>query len=903
MSDLLERAARCLVDLHGHAFQGVAIVIPGQRAGARLQKYLAQLIGQPFWAPDIMDMGRFLASVAQAEQADRNELLLALLSCCNTLQPASAHSLADLLQWGPTALNDMSEVDHHLIDLDELYRDLRSYAEIDEWSLSLGTELSRGQQHAVALWQRTGQLHRALHAHMNSTRRGSSGWVAREAAARAGAAELPWNMVWCIGANALEPATTAVLRALQRRGMLQLAWDTDRYYLEDRDQEAGRFIRRSIEALGNGLVPPVDRLREQPRSIHVVAVPDAFAQAQAATNWISERSAEELAGTLIVLADESLAVPLITGLPDPAVKVNISSSTAWTHWPVKDLLDLFVPLHGNWWARSPLPVKLLLTWSQHPLFHQLTAAAPSSHRLHEHPGHTITEAEFTRVAEGAVHFGILLQALTIPTLTEALICLLDGVKHLHPTNDLVQEQTTRTAEAWQRLGALLTANGLSADGELAQAEVRQRLLAPDPIGYFGDPWEGAQVMGLLETRALGTERLLIVGANEGTLPRTAHQQTFIPHDLRRILGLPVRRDGEAIQAYHVMRALQYATDITMIYHTGGGLEPAQPSRFIAQWEHELVPVSRTTITHTSLSAPVAPTAKSTVAVQRSPWVNEGLAKSIANGLSPSALSTWLRCPLDFFHRRVLRVDEPDERSQRLESRVLGSAVHEVLRKAVTPHLGTRLSAAVVLSWQGDLAEQLAAEVAAQVNGVALDRGHHLLSLNMAEQAVNAYLRAEARRIDEGARIVPLAVELELTQELPNGIRMTGRCDRVEDRNGCVHILDLKTGSTRPDQIKLRALERSALNGRHAYALQLLIYAWAYLRTNPAVEVVRSGLIPLQQASKSEGMWLSVAGETLISRAMLEPITDLLVELSEEILRGRDPLTHEPDSTHCLCCLS
>lgn len=878
------------------------MVVPGQRAVARLQNYLAKVIGKPFWAPEIMDMGRFLATIAQAEQADRNELLLALLHRYNALQPTGTHTLTDLLQWGPTALQDMSEVDHHLIDLDELYRDLRSYAEIDEWSLALGTELSKGQQNAVALWQRTGQLHRALHTHMAEQRRGSGGWVAREAAARAGAAELPWTMVWCIGANALEPASTAVLRALQRRGMLQLAWDTDRYYLEDREQEAGRFIRRSIDALGAGSVPPVDLLREQRRSVHVIAVPDAYAQAQTAAAWISERSTEELASTVVILADESLALPLIENLPASVANINISSSTDRSHWPVNDLVDLFVPLHGAWQANTPLPVKQLLTWCQHPLFHQLSANGSASHQLHGHPRHSITGAEFAALAERSDPLRLLLHALTIPQLSPAVACLLDDVLLLHPTNDLIKEQTVRTAEAWIQIADLLTTNGLPADVELARPEVRQRMLAPDPIGYFGDADEGVQVMGLLETRALGPQRLLIVGANEGVLPRTAMQQSFIPHDLRRILGLPLRSDGEAIQAYHLLRALQYTTDVTVIHHTGGGLEPAQPSRFIAQWEHELVPVSRTTLTYASLSAPVSPAAQHTMAVQRTPWVQEGLARSLAKGLSPSALGTWLRCPLDFLHRRVLRVDEPEERSQRLESRVLGSAVHEVLRKAVTAHLGGRLTAADVLSWRNGLADQLAAEVAVQVKGVALDRGHHLLSLNMAEQAIHAYLRAEAERIEQGAVITPLAVELELTEELPNGVRITGRCDRVDDRNGCVHILDLKTGSTRPEHIKLRSLERSALSGQHAYALQLLIYAWAYLRRNPSIEAVRSGLIPLQEVSRTEGMWLSVAGEALISQAMVEPITQLLVDLSEEILHGHDPLTHQPESTFCLCCI-
>lgn len=902
MSSFLERTARAVIDMHGTDLRNIAVVVPGQRAAAHLQKYLAQAVGKPFWAPQMLDMGRFLRQVAGAEQGGRSELLLSLHGLYDTLHSNGRTSLAEFLQWGPTALNDMSEVDHHLIDLDELYRDLRTYAEIEQWSLSLGDALSPGQQRAVALWQRTGQLHRALHDHMSATRRGTSGWVARQAAALAGSASLPWDAVWCVGANALEPATTAVLRALKRRGMLHLAWDTDAYYLDDRTQEAGRFIRRSIEALGPGLIPPMDLLRQQRRTIHAVAVPDARAQASYTAQWLADQPTDALTGTVVLLADEGTLPALVSSLPTEGRSLNISAGQPWRTWPVKGLVDLFIALHTEWHTALDLPVEKLRTCCLHPLLFTAAQKDPVLRVLHTCPTPRIGRARISDHRNAADALAPLFDALKMPDLLLAVPFLLEQLPALHPGNALVQEQAERTARGWTALCSLLNQAGAPATLELRERDVRDRLMEIDPIGYLGDPWQGAQVMGLLETRTLTPARLLIVGANEGTLPRSAQQQSYIPAELRRALGLPLRSDGEAVQAYHLLRLVQHTTEVTLVYHTGGGHEPAQPTRFIAQWEHELVPVSRTVLHRSTVLAPVDTNAARTIAIERSEWIDAALQRTANNGLSPSALGTWLRCPLDFFHRRVMRVEEPEERSGRLESRVLGSAVHEVLRKSVEPHLGTPITTAHIQHWRQGLGERLAAEVAAQVQGVTLDRGHHLLSLNMAEQAVDSYLQEEAQRLSRGTIITPLSVELELSHTLPNGIRIAGRCDRIEQRDGMVHILDLKTGSVRPEQLKLNSLERDAFSGQHAYALQLLIYAWAYLHGTPSASAVRSGLIPLQQRSRSEGLWLSVADDTMITRSMLEPITTLLTDLSNEIVNGTDALRHHPDSSYCVCCL-
>jgi hypothetical protein len=145
------------------------------------------------------------------------------------------------------------------------------------------------------------------------------------------------------------------------------------------------------------------------------------------------------------------------------------------------------------------------------------------------------------------------------------------------------------------------------------------------------------------------------------------------------------------------------------------------------------------------------------------------------------------------------------------------------------------------------------------------------------------------------------LELELDVELMSGVRIIGRCDKIESRRGIPHILDLKTGSVTADDLKIPGLERTFFGPRKGYALQLLVYAWAYLMQNPTVEIVRAGIVPIQKASESEGLMLMIGKDADISRAMLPELSSLLRTLVSEILDPDMTLAHDPESKYCSIC--
>lgn len=906
MSGMLEQLAEAIWARHAGQLDRVAVVLPGRRAGLHLQKYLAAIAGRPFWAPDMIDAGGLMERLSGCRQGDTTELLFLLHEVHREQSGAHADPLATFMQWAPVALRDMSEVDAHLLDLDDLYRDLRDYHEIEEWSLRLGDQ-SPAQQRLVQQWRHTGPLHRALLERMESRGVGTSGSLARMVAAKAiaGTLEVPWDMVWFAGANAMEPALLVVARHLQKEGRAEFAWDTDRFYLDDRTQEAGEFLRRSMAALGPGVVPPADAIRTRERLFSTVAVNGRVAQARHAAAMLHALSPAERAATTVVLADESLLMPLLEALPQDMGPLNVTMGVPLTALPVHGLVEALVRLHDHATGPGLLldDVERLLV---HPFLHQGPATMAAIGALYV-PGQARPEYHQVDAAlrdAGLVELPDLRNAIApmpVPdaaALAPRVEALIAHASALRPGDRLVQEQLFRMARAQQHLHQGLERAGAVDTDLQSYIAIRDRVLRSERIPFTGEPLQGLQIMGMLETRAIAMDRVLVLGTNEGHLPPEAALQSWIPFAIRHAKGLPLPGHAAMISAYHFQRLAQHASEITLVYDAGD--EASDPSRFIAQWQREVVGLTATRGRHASVGAGFPMHPRPVVQVPKTAATLERIGAMLEKGLSPSALGTWRNCPLDFHFRYVLGIEPLESPDGKLGSDVLGTAVHAVMEELYRPWLGRPIEA-VALNGGVDLRQAVHDRLLRDHPASVLGEGHFKLRIEMAAQALERHLRAEQERLLREPT-VPLYLEHEVGAALAPSVRFRGRCDRVESRAGVHHILDLKTGGTDARALVLPDLDPASLGPEQRHALQLLIYAWCYLEQHPEVEGVRAGIIPLQRSSQADGLFLRIGGEDIMVRAMMPGVAALLKALVDELRDPELPFTHRAESRYCPCCV-
>lgn len=910
MEPFLDRLANCLLQHHGDELDRVAVVLPGRRAGLYLRKYLAERAGKALWSPDMLDVGTFMERLTGMRQGGAMEMLFLLHEAHRDLEGERAEALTEFMRWAPTTLRDMSEVDAHLLPLDRLYRDLRSFSEIDEWSFRLSDTLSPGQERMLNQWASTGALHQRMAALMIERGVGTSGALARRAAelAKADTLDIPWKAVWFAGLNALDPATTAVAHFLQRNGKAQLAWDADAYYLTDERQEAGRFLRRSIAQLGPGLLTPIDQLRSRSRNLTTITVPNKVAQARYAAQWLAQLTPAERADTAVVLADEDLLMPLLEAFPADLGPLNVTMGIPLTALPIHGLAEAFLDVHASRSGAGDLLVASIERLLLHPFLHQGMATSRTLAALSATQRPRLREADLLEIAsrEGMstnrAMRDALLQIAGPVDIASRMTALLAWAQETKAADLFAQEQLFRMARLQLEFDRALARQGIDAVDTASYALLRKSMLRDERLTFLGEPLNGLQVMGFLETRAIDHGRILLLGANEGTLPRADGQSSWIPFEVRRAYGLPLRSDTEAITAYHFQRLLHLADEVHAVSDAGGGDGTGEPSRFLAQWEHELDGNSSTRMEKRSLSATFPARSTPGISVAKDAHVLARLETMAQRGFSPSALGTWLRCPLDFYFTRVLGIKPPEEVNGQLGSDVLGDAVHSVLEHVFKPMLNAPLVPGVLREQASTIPASLHQELSKHFPADTLARGHFRLRMEMAQQAVSNYLLSEAERCAK-EETTTLSLEEDIAATLPDGTKLAGRCDRIEERNGIICILDLKTGRVEAKDLVLRGLEREHIGHGQQYALQLLIYAWILLEQRPTLRAVRAGIIPLRKTTQADGLWLNVMGSEEIERAQMPAIAALLTTLIGEL---RDPATHfshSEDSRYCSSCIA
>lgn len=892
MATFLELTARALLHRHGAALGDVAVVLPNQRAALYLRHALATELRAPLWSPQAFTLASFMETLSGRRVLPMEELLFEGYEAYRAMLPG-AQGIEEFMQWAPITLADMSEADAHLLPLQGFYRDLRSWEELD-WSFN--TEpLSQGQERMVRYWATAGRLHALLNERLAAAGTATAGGADRIAAESD--APFPWSHIWFVGLNALTPAQLRVMQRAREQGIARFAWDADRYYLRAPEQEAGRHLRELIKRFGEGEVPMADELGEGKVRIRSWKAPGTVAQAWCAGELLRDRSAAERGRTTVVLADETLLPALLEALPGDIDAVNVTMGLSLAALPVGSLLAAHTELMadpGGPDMRGTRAEKLL----HHPFLRSGVGEGPDAMNVEEMLN--ALPEELRRHARMALGIG----EYAAPH--DRALALLSWARHHVQGDAFCTEQLYQASLVVRKVWRLLERYGHGTHAP-AWSALLTRVLRTARVGFFGEPLRGVQVMGMLESRALDHEHLIVLGAQEGKLPASSAGRSYIPFELRRAYGLPLPEEQDAVQAYNFLRSLQRSRDVVLVYPEDGTANG--PSRFIVQLEHELLADLPRRSVEKKVRVPVPVRRSGLVSVPHDARTDAALRQLLTKGLTPTMLRAWLRCPLDLWFRYVAGLREPEPPGVRIAGNVLGDALHGLVEDIHKPFLGSALEAGRLLAALPGMGDDLLQRLRGSVPADLLERGQPLLQRNMAVQAAQAFIRQEAEAVRGGRHIVPLALELPLREPLvpeqgalPFPVYVRGRLDRVDERDGVVHILDLKTGRVNDRHLHVEAITLEELKGDRGYAAQLLVYAWLYMQAHPEVAAVRTGLQPMQRTSGSEGLYLRVAGEEVIRRAHLPAITAMLAQAITQLLDPALAFMHDVESEYCAFCI-
>jgi len=870
-------------DLYKHTegnLAHTAVVFPNKRAGLFFNEYLAQESDSPIWSPAYVSISELFRSLSPWEVGDPVKLVCELYKIFRR-ETQSTETLDDFYFWGEMLISDFDDADKNRVDTDKLFsnlQDLRNimddYTFIDDeqeeairqffqnFSIERRTAL---KERFISLWDVLGNIYKGFRESLASQNIAYEGMMYRHVIEHLDVDKLPYEKYVFVGFNVLNKVEHTLFTQLKDAGKAVFYWDYDEFYMKENRQavthEAGEFIRRNLRDFPSPLSGELFKNLSKPKEVHYIASSTENAQARYLPQWIRNNLTTPEKETAVVLCNEALLQPVLHSLPAEVKHVNITMGFPLSQTPVYSFLIALLELHthGFNFKSGRYTFQSVVTLLKHPYTRQLTGQAEllekeltRNNRFYPLPGELGKDEFLTRLftpLSGNLNLCIRLSE-TLQQVAGIYQANTSGTEDTDAFNQLYRESLFKAYTTINRFRTLIEEDELTVQSETFR-RLLVKVLSATNIPFHGEPAIGMQVMGVLETRNLDFRHLVLLSVNEGQLPKSGGDSSFIPYNLRKAFGMTTIEHKIAVYAYYFYRLLQRAERITLIYNTSSdGLNRGEWSRFMLQflieWPHP--------ITRQFLEAGQSPQGTSPITVEKTPDVMrrmQSLFDVRANPkakFSPSALNYYLDCPLKFYYRYVAGLSAPDEVSAEIDSATFGSIFHyaaEHIYKDLTTHgkvinkeaLETLLRNEVKLQDYVDTAfKKLFFNVPQnekpEYNGVQL--------INSA--VIARYLKQLLQNDLRYAPFTFIASEMEVDEPIdiqtPKGViksRIGGIIDRMDSKDGTLRIVDYKTGGdadTPPHVESLFIPDKKRSN----YVFQTFLYAAIMCHKQPTMKI-------------------------------------------------------------------
>lgn len=895
---------------NGIPLEEQALVLPSRRSITFFKQRLSQRSDIPVFLPHILTLDDLARKVTAVELLDPVSSGLELYAVYHSLYP-DYEDYEVFESWIGAILKDFNTIDTYLIDADTLYRDLRNLKEINDWSY-LEEELGHQQKNFNEFWQRLGPLYREYGNRLKEIGKAYSGAIIRRCAVEIASSQYlkSFKQLNVAGFNALSPAEGAILDVLHDQDRLMVFWDDAPFYTENNTDPAGLFMRRWKQ---RNWSQSFGSEKESLSEITISGHPHAISQVTWAGSLLSEVKEEE--EVALVLADESLLRPLLDYFPKNLEKVNITIGMSFKDTSVFQFLAGYFRMiiqanqglasRGDWglhhrewrnWIEAAVNFGLLrerVIQSVDKLIYKQRQIYFNAEAVQDLVGKDI-----------AIRYGLL--ATDSHGYLDAMVnCLRDVESGDH----IIQGVSKRLIEILEDTGATVTSyefiNGVDILWRCLKGS-----LSRERISFVGEPLEGLQVMGLLETRTLDFDRVIMLGANEGALPKGKSYDTFLPFDLRKHYKLPTQQEEDAIFAYYFYRCIQKAKRVDIAYTSerdelGGG----EQSRYLTQLMSSLPQEHgfKADVEHVQYAVQNADVPHVYVEVPKDEEVRAKVLEYFERGISFSRLSEYSRCPLDFYYRTVLRLGEQAEVEEELGSSDLGDVVHEVLDRSFKPFKGKGILTELEIFSMQKRSQKLLEEVLEEkgLKDKVLD-GESALVKSVAEHMLSNYWKRETARVaGKNIQILHLEEDWEFSDELDIAgtkvnVRFKAKLDRVERNGDLVHLIDYKTGKVDTKDVSLTELTTEKLfDVKKLKALQLMYYTWFYWRMTG--DIAQSGIVSLI-GMEEDPISLIAEKQELPEVEQLQEFEVLLIERLLEIANEGRFIHDEKNGLYCSHCI-
>lgn len=866
MSTFLSLLAEDLFTKYNGNFENLCIIFPNKRAGLFLAEEIAKRTQQPIWMPDILTLDEFITRNIGLRKIDDLALIIKLYKSYQTVSPMK-ESFDDFYHWGSMLLSDFDDIDKYLVHADDLFQNLVSYKDIEAsfdyldeeqielirqfWRCFKTERFSKEQQRFLSVWECLLPTYNLFRDSLQTEGLCYSGMGQRYYIEHIQEYTQASELIFA-GFNALNICEKRIFDYYKEKGNVRFYWDYDLYYTNNVFHEAGFYMRENLKRYPNELPASYfDNLNHKQKKIEYIAVPSTIGQAKLLPSLMSNRSIEDSnQRTAIVLCDEEMLLPVINSFSPVKHKINVTMGYPARKSAIAGLISLLLDLQLYRKTEKGVlyfyykPVTAILS-------HQLILRLyPEECKLLVN---TINSKNLVYIDATELQVNSLFNTIfkdDDQAIIAYLLTILESQIHKFAEDNekfALEKEILFTLYASIRgIDNTFRSNDIIPKNEL-YIQIIRKLMDELTIPFEGEPIEGIQLMGLMETRMLDFDQLILISANEGILPKGGVASSFIPYSLRSAFGMPTPEHQDALFAYYFYRLIQRSKHMKIMYSSQTkGMISGEMSRFLYQLKYE----SKLQIHETTLQNDIEIDEISPIIIVKNEQIQRQLtrywSKESNTDLSPSALNCYLECPLRFYYKYIASITEPQNIAEQLDYRLLGTIFHESCEEIYGRFGRSQLQSEQLdsLLQNNHLIDQAIKNAYAKIYkdqiDQLLDSGLNALILNVIRKYIKQLLRFD--KAFTPFSMISMEKKYRTTIRLDKiNIRIGGSIDRVDEISGAVRILDYKTGSDTTKFKNIESLFDSEEEKRNKAAFQTMLYALMYCDTTNETRAVIPGV--------------------------------------------------------------
>ncbi len=946
MQTFIQELAAKIFAEHQNDLSQLEVVFPNRRAGLFFNKALGKLIDKPIWMPRVRGLEDFVLAQSPYEKIETLEAVFLLYESYRRNFP-SAESFDKFFFWGEMILRDFEDIDHYLVDADKLFTSIKTQKELDEefyfldeedkkiiqtfWSTFL-PKMSKNQEAFFQTWKILKPVYHDFRKELTQKLKAYNGLIYRDFLGRLKEGEVnEGRKVVFAGFNALTAAEEGIISYYVEEKNAEIYWDLDAYFMDDPNQEAGFFLRkyRDHRVLGKSFSKDLPTGLSQTKKMEATGVSLEVGQAKAMSETLEEMMAEkgfDPMETVIVLPKEHMLFPTLHALPKSIDSINITMGFPMKDTVVYSLIDNLLQLqntrrdsvvHGASFYHKPV-VEIL----EHPLIAEQDQLLDLVEEIKKRNLIFIYQDEVPATNK-------LIKAIFSKP-GNPLNYIQVILKHLYELHGERQgsfeiEFISRFYEQVEKLREMMgdRGDGLSYDFLI---KLFRRVSRSLKIPFTGEPLNGLQIMGVLETRNLDFKNVLILNMNEESWPAPPRRGSFIPYNIRRAFQLPVFEHQDAIYSYLFYRLLQRAENVHFYYNTVSEFNVnGELSRLVQQLDFE----SDHEIKKRILANPIRISPRSAIEIKKDSYVLNKLSRFIPktgakySRLAPSALNTYLDCRLKFYFRYAEELYEPDELQEELDPMVFGNILHDAMeiiyadfmkkqkREIVEPNDFFWLENGI----KGAINKAFISHYKVKNEGKFKLEGRNIIAGRIIEKTIRQILRFDSQYAP--FKIIGLETSSRdgYTIDYPievNGKKITvglkGKIDRIDLKQGRIRVIDYKTGKDNKEFKSVPSLIDREDIKRNKAVFQVFFYSYLFANTSKmSYQFIEPGLFNSRDLFRDEFQWQVMQkdreGDSLVGdfRRFQDEFEDVLKLLLEEIWDPSVPFDQVEDEKNCKFC--